>query len=725
VILVVGELLAPWSGAQAHATAGDIGYQDQSYVGAVNAPTADKPQSKLWYAGGFWWADMFDTTSQSWHIFRLDRTSQTWVDTGVPIDDRPNSSADTLWDGSHLYVASHVVTVSSDTSIKISQPGNPARLYRYSFDSATATWALDAGSPSTINNNSSESMTLDKDSTGRLWVTWTQVGGSATAGYTNAVYVNATTTDDQVWGTPFVLPVNGTNPAPDDISALVSFGGNKVGVLWSNQLDGTVYWAIHVDTNPVGTWRGGSASKGTKIADDHVNLKAIQSDAEGRVYAVVKTSLDSSATATSSSPQINLMVFRPGSNSWSITTFGTLADCHTRPTLMLDDQNSLIHVFATAPTDAGCAYTGMPGTIYEKTASMNNPVFAPGRGTPVIRDAASANMNDATTTKQSVNPSTGLVVLASNQVTKRYWHADVPMTAPVASFTATPVNGTAPLAVHFTDTSTAGPATWSWNFGDGTTATGQNPDHTYNMPGTYPVTLTAANAVGANTSPVQTIVVAPPATGSGSVTAGASTTVISTTAVSSVPIGRPSGLAAGDLMIAQITADNTPAMATVPTGWTAMLPAPLRLSTGAIVYVYYRQVADPAAEPVSWSWSLGSAQKWGAGITTFHGVNSANPFDSDLVSKVDSTYQARSIVLPSVTTSTAGALLVGGIGGDAKNIGATAPSGWVEHWESVGGQDSALGSSPRPAAGATGTVTWTMGGQYAVGGWLRALRPAS
>ena len=59
-----------------------------------------------------------------------------------------------------------------------------------------------------------------------------------------------------------------------------------------------------------------------------------------------------------------------------------------------------------------------------KSASMNDPVFAPGVGTPIIRDADSQNLNDVTLSKQSVTSTSGLVVLASNAATRRYWHAD-------------------------------------------------------------------------------------------------------------------------------------------------------------------------------------------------------------------------------------------------------------------------------------------------------------
>src|SRR5688500_8452600 len=153
VALVMGAGGVVGAGTAAAAT-GDVGFQDQSYKGAVNVPTSDKPQSKLWFAHGSWWADMFDTTSQTWHIFRLDRTTQDWKDTGVQIDDRVNSLADVLWDGTRLYVASHAVTVSSNTGTA-SVAGAPARLYRYSYSPATG-YQLDQGFPVAINNNSSE-----------------------------------------------------------------------------------------------------------------------------------------------------------------------------------------------------------------------------------------------------------------------------------------------------------------------------------------------------------------------------------------------------------------------------------------------------------------------------------------------------------------------------------------------------------------------------------------
>jgi hypothetical protein len=188
------------------------------------------------------------------------------------------------------------------------------------------------------------------------------------------------------------------------------------------------------------------AVRGRGQADDHVNVRSLQSDQAGRVYAAVKTSLEELPTSAPTDPMVQLLQFRPGTGAWSVTTIGTLADCHTRPQVVLDDQQQMVHVVATAPSSGGCPASGTPGSIYLKSAPMADPVFPAGRGTPVIRDADSAEVNNATTTKQAVNAGTGLVVLAGNTVTKRYWHADLPLG---------PERGTVTAGASSTATSTA------------------------------------------------------------------------------------------------------------------------------------------------------------------------------------------------------------------------------------------------------------------------------
>ncbi len=71
--------------------------------------------------------------------------------------------------------------------------------------------------------------------------------------------------------------------------------------------------------------------------------------------------------------------------------------------------------------------------------------------------------------------------------------------APSASFYGTPLSGTAPLTVIFTDTSVNNPTSWNWSFGDGTFSTTQNAAHTYSQGGGYTVSLTVTTDKGTGT----------------------------------------------------------------------------------------------------------------------------------------------------------------------------------------------------------------------------------
>jgi PKD repeat protein len=71
--------------------------------------------------------------------------------------------------------------------------------------------------------------------------------------------------------------------------------------------------------------------------------------------------------------------------------------------------------------------------------------------------------------------------------------------APVASFTAGPTNGAAPLSVNFTDHSSGSPTGWAWAFGDGNTSSNQNPSDIYVNPGVYTVQEIVGGLGGSST----------------------------------------------------------------------------------------------------------------------------------------------------------------------------------------------------------------------------------
>ncbi|MEN6340944.1 MAG: PKD domain-containing protein [Methanospirillum sp.] len=60
---------------------------------------------------------------------------------------------------------------------------------------------------------------------------------------------------------------------------------------------------------------------------------------------------------------------------------------------------------------------------------------------------------------------------------------------PTVAFSANVTNGTAPLAVQFTDLSTGSPISWEWSFGDGESSIARHPAHTFLAPGNYTVRL--------------------------------------------------------------------------------------------------------------------------------------------------------------------------------------------------------------------------------------------
>ncbi len=85
-------------------------------------------------------------------------------------------------------------------------------------------------------------------------------------------------------------------------------------------------------------------------------------------------------------------------------------------------------------------------------------------------------------------------------------------TKPVANFTSDVTSGYAPLNVAFTDKSKGTPTSWSWNFGDGTNSTIQNPTHTYSKAGNYTVVLTASNSAGSSKTTKPSYIKVKPAT---------------------------------------------------------------------------------------------------------------------------------------------------------------------------------------------------------------------
>jgi PKD repeat protein len=482
--LAVATAFGTSAGPAAAATPpGAIGYQDQSFAPTSGSITGTKPESKLWYAHGSWWAVMWSPAASQYTIWRLDRASETWADTHTAIDPRTASRADVLSepDGS-LTIASHYFAKAGHGyATPPVTAGTGAQLYRYGWN---GTSYVSSGPPADIEPYKTETLVIDRDATGALWATWTY--------NLQAWYAHTAPGNDAAWTAPQPVPGAGALDS-DDISSLIHFGGTNIGIMVSNQMDDEVHFAVHPDGASDLQWSTEIVPTGWS-SDDHINLKA---DSEGRVFAALKTSESSPNTQ----PLILLSV-RSAAGTWSTDVFGTVHDAHTRPIVLLDESHRLVHMFATDGQSGG--------DIVEKTTSMDAPDFAPGTGTPVIHEPPDGKLNDATSTKQDVDGSTGIVVLADDDGLQTYWHLDEPLGSATSTvqFTASPAQGTAPLVVTFSDRSTGYDGqSRTWSFGDGSpTSNAPSPTHAYTRAGSFTVTLTIA---GVPTTRTVTVAAAP------------------------------------------------------------------------------------------------------------------------------------------------------------------------------------------------------------------------
>lgn len=422
-------MLSLWAMASAQSTPlSGPGYFDFSYQGwtGSGSPTGEKPESKTWWNDGFWWGVLFNSNTSRFHIYRLNWGTQTWEDTGAVVDDRTNTKADVLWDGTKLYIASHEA-VQSDGQ----ESGNSnrwARLYRYSYDPALQVYSLDANFPVTINRDVSETLVLAKAPSGHLWITYVSRGDTPGDARDYRVFVNVSSDDGQTWGTPFVPKLNVTDSAVHvlrgDIAAVVAFN-NNVGIMWNNSISATnhtLHFAYRAanDTSTSNPWTHQMHAVPGGV-DDHISLRSLQATGDGRVFAAIKTSTPLTDPLTQTVPLIG-MVARDTDGAFSFHAYSRNSDKDSRPTLLIDvgdkadNSDDKAYIFV-AGKEGGSKICYKALEIKSPLASMGNfpGYLTQDCGITFIEDGIYKSINDPTTMKQSATKTTGIVVLASDQ----------------------------------------------------------------------------------------------------------------------------------------------------------------------------------------------------------------------------------------------------------------------------------------------------------------------
>jgi hypothetical protein len=715
VLLTLGMTVAAPVPA-ARAATGDVGVEGLSHSGTGTPTGTKRAESVLWWNDGSWWGNLWDTVSGDFHIFRLDTTTQKWVDTGVTTETRANSHSDVLWDGTTLYVASHLFVNDGLPS----QPNFPTRLFRYTYDSSTKKY-VSAGNPTQINNRKTETLVIDKDSTGRLWATWQQ---------DNRIYVNRTGTDGQTWGTPFSL-ASAPAVSVDDNSALIAYGpagARKMGVMWSSQggaaADG-MYFSWHQDGAADSTWSAAqAATQGAGSGDDHMNLKWLDSTASG-VYAAIKTSYTSS-----SQPLIQLLVLNVSTNTWSQHTIATVAECPNRVILLIDESKGLLRTFATYPKPTGVAgvtnasvCTSSGGAVYEKSAPLGNVSFGTAKALRIMD--ADQYLHNATSTKQNIKAGMGVAVLADVNSTSRYWHFyEAPggappqdTTAPDTTITSGPPSTTSATTASFAFSSNESGSTYQCSLDTAAFASCASPtsysglatgSHTFRVRATDPAGNTDQSAATQTWTVGSTT---PPPTGS--IIRESVTTTVNTTASTTVSVTKPAGTVAGNVLVSCLALNGGSVAGTgVPAGWTPL--ASVTAQANPKVFGYYKVAT--ASEPASYTWMLASSVAGGGGVARYSGASGV-----DGAATSASGASAASGTVPGVTTTTGNTMLVGCMGVNSSSATLTSPAGLSQAWE-VGDRRFELADGRQTTAGGSGSKTWTFSASREWAGWLVALR---
>ncbi|HKZ80263.1 MAG TPA: IPT/TIG domain-containing protein, partial [Pyrinomonadaceae bacterium] len=387
-------------------------------------------KNQMWYNDGLWWGAFSDNLSGVYFY----KQSGSLFTKGTLLDSNYNGRPDVLWNGNNLFVL-------------VYEFNTLARLYKYTYNSVTDTYTLITGFPINlpltgigpgISDAQIGSITIAEDSTGKLWAAYP---GTFTGGDGNYRVIWSTSADHKTWDTTGFIFASGGSTVTQEVAPIVHFGGNKVGIIYSNQPSVKIGFRYHNDGDPENVWsteeivNSGLGHLGVGgVADNHMSLRSAP---DGRVFVVAK---DSDGAGF-----INLYI-RGAAGGWSPPVLVDV-DPHaavTRPTMALDLEQSQVYVFYSDATS---------NFMYMNKANMTNPVFAP--ACPYVSHPA---VWDATTTRQNVKASTGLWAVGStgaatsaifyNPITITAGSGNVPVVSNILPATAGLDSGSLTLTVN-------------------------------------------------------------------------------------------------------------------------------------------------------------------------------------------------------------------------------------------------------------------------------------
>ncbi|POM27130.1 Microbial collagenase precursor [Actinomadura rubteroloni] len=221
-------------------------------------------------------------------------------------------------------------------------------------------------------------------------------------------------------------------------------------------------------------------------------------------------------------------------------------------------------------------------------------------------------------------------------------------------------------------------ASYAWDFGDGKTATGESPQHTYADTGTYTVKLTVTDNDGDTGSTTKTVQVV-----DDTVTYRGGDGYNGNSKSPSVNV--PSGVAPGDGMLLLLTSNSsTVTVATPPAGWTKVSEA----TSSGVTSTVWRRVAAAGDAGAAVTVGLSDYAKVDLRLLAYRSTSPTNPVTA-AVSKIDGT-AATTHVTPKADVASTGSLVVSYWSDKGTTTEWTAPDGLVERGHSGGGTSSSI-----------------------------------
>ena len=221
------------------------------------------------------------------------------------------------------------------------------------------------------------------------------------------------------------------------------------------------------------------------------------------------------------------------------------------------------------------------------------------------------------------------------------------------------------------------------------------------------------------------LVLALPAAASAAPTLRGSSSAASSAPTTVLTIARPAGVAAGDVLVAHVTARlSTSGRITAPDGWTLVRRDVNVAPYASLTQEAYVKVAG-SSEPASFRWTFSARVGAGGAIMAYSGVDTGSPV---LASSGRFTASTKSMTAPSVAASVAGTTVVAFYGNNGGKS-TTPAAGTVERVDISGSGSSRVSIEAADArlvsTGETGDLTAISGSRNSSSiGQLVVLRPA-